>query len=112
MAQHRAYVNGYTVLLFVYGFVLVLAAVVLHSVAERGEEPQWAMRFVRNIEAVLAIACLAVAVLRSLGSPVGAPATAAISIVLSISFPFGTAAFIWWLVSIRKQELPAPPGPG
>jgi hypothetical protein len=111
MSQARTYVNGYTVLLFVYGFVLVLAAIVLHSVAAREGEPASALRFVRNIEAVLAVACLAVAVLRSLGSPVGAPATAAISIVLSISFPFGTAAFVWWLVRIRKQEMPAPPGP-
>lgn len=113
MSQGRTYVNAYTVLLFVYGFVLVLAAIVLHSVAGREPEAEaaWAMRFVRNIEALLAVACLAVATLRSLGSPIAAPATAAISIVLSISFPFGTAAFIWWLVSIRKREAPAPAAP-
>ncbi len=103
----RTYVNAYTVLLFVYGFVLVLAAIVLHSVAKGDVESAWSLRLVRNIEAALALACLAVAVLRSLGSAVAAPATAAISIVLSISFPFGTAAFVWWLVSIRKRERPA-----
>ncbi len=112
MPQARAYVHGYTVLLFVYGFFLVTAAITMYSMAAReAEDPAWAMRLAANFEAVLAAGCLTVAVLRSLGSQVAAPATSAISIVLSISFPFGTAAFVWWLVSIRKRERAAAPGP-
>lgn len=112
MPQAKAYVNGYTVLLFVYGFLLVAGTVVMYSVAAREEDTAWALRMAGNIEAILGAACLAVGVLRSRGSPVAGPATAAISIILSISFPFGTAAFVWWLVSIRKQERAAAPGPG
>jgi hypothetical protein len=111
VSQARGYVYGYTVLLFVYGFVLVMAAVMMHSVAAREGEDAWAMRLAGNIEAILAVGCLSVAVLRSRGSPLARPTTAAISMVLAISFPFGTAAFFWWLLDVRKQERPEAPGP-
>jgi hypothetical protein len=47
---------------------------------------------------------LSVAVLRSLRSPVAEPATVAVSVILLLWLPLGTAAFIYWLVSVRKRE--------
>jgi hypothetical protein len=106
MTQPSGYVHGYTVLLFVYGFFLVMAAVMMHSLAAQETEGAFGMRLAGNIQAILAVGCLVVALLRSRGSPLARPTTAAISIVLAISFPFGTAAFFWWLLSVRQQERP------
>ncbi len=97
-------VKGYTVLLWVFGFFLVVAAVMMHSMSAQEEESAWVFRMVRNMELVMAAACFLVATLRSIGSRIAGTATTAISIILATYFPFGTAAFIWWLVSVRKRE--------
>ena len=99
-------VKGYTVLLWVFGFFLVVSAVTMQSMAAQEEESAWVFRMVRDIEIAMAVACLLVATLRSIGSRIAGTATTAISIVFAIWFPFGTAAFIWWLVRVRKQEEP------
>jgi hypothetical protein len=47
---------------------------------------------------------IAVVVLRSLRSPLATAATATLNILWAPFIPFGTALFVWWLVSLRKQE--------
>ena len=97
-------VKGYTALLLVFFFGLGTAAMMMHELAGRAEEDAWTLRMVRNFQIAMAAACLAVAVLRSIGSRMAGAATIAISVVLAMWFPVGTAAFIWWLVSVRKRE--------
>jgi hypothetical protein len=60
------------------------------------------------IELVICVFALTVAVLRTKRSDLARPTTAAVSILLIIWAPFGTAAFIWWVGWVRKREkLPA-----
>jgi hypothetical protein len=61
------------------------------------------------IELVLGVFALTVAVLRTKRSELARPTTAAVSILLIIWAPFGTAAFIWWIGWVRRRErLPVP----
>ena len=89
-----------------FGLCLVLGAVTTHMVAERQEDP-WALLLVRNLEIVMATGCLLVSAFRALGSRLAGPATIAVSWILAVWFPFGTAAFIWWMIRVRKREDPA-----
>jgi hypothetical protein len=50
------------------------------------------------------VCATAVVVLRSRRSPLARPATAALNILWAPLIPFGTDLFVWWLVSLRKQE--------
>ncbi len=54
--------------------------------------------------AIVCIVALAVAILRSKGSPLARPTTAAVSILLALWLPLGTAMFIWWVAFVRRQE--------
>jgi hypothetical protein len=47
---------------------------------------------------------IAVVLFRSHRSPLAKSATAALNILWSPFIPFGTALFVWWLVSLRKEE--------
>lgn len=47
---------------------------------------------------------IAVVLLRSRRSPLARSATAAVNIIWAPFLPLGTALFVWWLVSLRKQE--------
>ena len=101
-------VQAYTITLFVLAGLMVLGAVMHHWMIGRAtEEVADVFVFVRNIELVMSLALITVAVLRAMDSPVAATATAAISILMAIWIPFGTGIFIWWLVSVRKREAPS-----
>ena len=54
------------------------------------------------------IACLLVAQLRRSRSAYSLPATTALSVWLAIDLPFGTAAFFYWLLRVRKHEAEEP----
>lgn len=47
---------------------------------------------------------LAVAALRFLGLPLARPVTTAVSFCLAVQLPFGTAAFLYWLLKVRENE--------
>jgi hypothetical protein len=62
------------------------------------------LRFVQITELLICIFALAVAVLRTRKSALAGPTTAAVSILLAIWVPLGTAAFIWWIGWVRHRE--------
>ena len=47
---------------------------------------------------------LAVATMRFVGSPRARPGTTVVSFLLAVQFPFGTAAFLYWLLKVRERE--------
>jgi hypothetical protein len=57
-------------------------------------------------DAILALACISwfTAFLRVIRSPAALPATRLLSIVLVLWVPFGTAAFVYWLLRVRELE--------
>lgn len=106
----HTFVNAYTVALFIISF-LAAAMIFSHEMIielsrqEADSEVVIAvLRFVQAFEALLALAAVTVAILRCRRSRLAHPTTSAISMVLTIWFPIGTAVFIWWLVSIRQRE--------
>lgn len=99
--------TGYTTLLLVSGVLLVIGTMTLFNIAGVYAEVGGALRILAWLEAIQAAGCLLVAALRARGLPVAAPATAAISILLTLWIPLGTAAFVWWLVRVRKDEAAA-----
>jgi hypothetical protein len=98
------YVTGYTLALVVSGILLAFGTMTLFGFAGVYAEAGWALRILAWLEAIQAAGCLLVAALRARGSAVAAPLTAAISILLSLWIPLGTAAFIWWLMRVRQEE--------
>lgn len=105
--ERPAYVEAYTILLMIVGLFFVLGAV-LHQwmIGRTGEDAAWAFRLVRNLEIVIAAAALLVAGFRAFDSRLAPPATAALSIFFALCFPFGTAVFLYWFLSVRKREAP------
>lgn len=99
-----SHVKSYTTLLWIAGFFMLVAAVLMHTMAQKEENEAWVFEMVRNIELVMALACFTVATLRSLGSRAAGTATAALSIVLALWVPFGTAIFFWWVFRVRERE--------
>jgi peptidoglycan biosynthesis protein MviN/MurJ (putative lipid II flippase) len=61
-------------------------------------------RCLQAIELVVFLFAVTVAILRSKNSELARPATAAVSILLAIWPPFGTAAFVWWVGWVRRRE--------
>jgi len=102
--QGARFVGGYTVALMVLGFLLLSSVIMMVAIALHGEEEAWPLYMVASLELLLAVACLAVAAFRARGSVLGAPATTALSLVLALAFPYGTAVFLWWLLHVRKRE--------
>ena len=105
-----AYVVTYTVCLFVVS-ALSAMMVFAHQMfiemirqEDEGEIPIALFRFLQAVDVILCLATLAVGVLRSRQSPLAGPTTAAVSILLVMWLPFGTAMFIWWVVWVRRQE--------
>ena len=99
MPSRPSYVPAYTVCLFV---VSVLAAMTLFS-------HQMMMEIFRQKNGNEILTAVfrflqAVGVLRSRKSPLARPTTAAVSILLAVWFPFGTAIFIWWVAWVRRRE--------
>jgi len=98
------HVKGYTVLLWLFGFVLAYGAMTFHTLADGESGDARAFEMIGNSLALVAVGCLVVAAVRSMNFRVAGTATAAISIILALSFPLGTAMFLWWLLSVRKRE--------
>ena len=103
-SEQVSYVKSFTIVLWVAGFFMLLGAVVMHSMAQKEQDMAWTFEMARNIELVLALACFSVATLRSMRSRLAGTTTAALSIVLALSFPLGTALFFWWVFSVRVRE--------
>ncbi len=61
-------------------------------------------RCIQATELICAALGITAGCLRVYGSRLATPATAAVSILLIVWFPLGTAAFIWWVARVRKQE--------
>ena len=106
----RRFVKAYTVYLFVLA-VLALMMVFSHQMlleimVANGDNVviRAVFRYLQAIEAVVFLSALAVAMLRTRGSDLAAPTTAALSIFLVMWFPLGTAAFIWWVGWVRRSE--------
>jgi hypothetical protein len=101
------FVRGYTTALMVLGIFFVFG-IVTHQwlIGQEDTEPDLAgiLRFVRNIEVVLALLCIGAAVLRAQGARIAPTVTAAVSIVLAFGFPVGTAVFAYWILSVRPRE--------
>jgi len=97
---------SYTVVLFVVaGFSLIAAfnhEFLIRRMANDVVTP--ILRLVQTIEAILFVLALIVGVLRTYRSPLAPPTTAAVSILLALWVPFGTAAFIYWVGWVRKHE--------
>ena len=68
-----------------------------------GLSPEY-IRAVQGIQGILFLITLVVAILRVRRSELARAATAAVSILLILWFPFGTAAFIWWVGWVRPTE--------
>ncbi len=105
-----ACVVAYTVCLFIVS-ALAAMTVFAHQMfiemfrqEDESEIPIAIFHFLQAVEVILCIATLAVGVLRSRMSPLAGPTTVAVSILLAIWVPFGTAMFIWWVVWVRRQE--------
>ena len=102
--------SAYTVYLYVVGG-LALMMVFSHQmllVITTAEEPntflRGVLRSLQAIELVVFFFAITVAVLRSKKSDLARPTTAAVSILLAMWVPFGTAAFIWWVGWVRRRE--------
>lgn len=104
------YVVAYTVCLFVVSglaAMMVFAHQMLIVLLRQDNESETLtaiFRFLQAVEAILCLATLAVGVLRSRKSPLAGPTTVAVSILLAMWVPFGTAMFIWWVAWVRRRE--------
>jgi hypothetical protein len=79
-------------------------AEVLAGLPGGAEAEAWNVLLVRNAVIAFASVILCVALLRSVGARIARTATPAISVLLAVVVPVGTAAFAWWFFSIRKRE--------
>jgi uncharacterized membrane protein YobD (UPF0266 family) len=102
-----AFVNTYTIVLYVLaGFALLTA--VSHGfiirLVEGDDVVVLVLRFVQTIEAIIFLFALVVAVLRTYRVRAAVPATVALSILMIFWVPFGTAGFVYWLGWVRRRE--------
>ena len=102
----------YTVVLFALGAVALLNMFSLQlSVDITSGDPeitssqfQAVIRYVQATFGFLAAAYCVVGILRVRCSTFAPSATALMSIVSVLLFPFGTAAFVYWIGWVRKRE--------
>ncbi len=103
-------VKAYTVILFTLsglGLLMVISHVFLIRLMESEGADQLAilvLQFCQWIEAVYFVFGIVVGLLRVYHSPLARPLTMALSILLIIWPPFGTAAFVYWLGWVRRRE--------
>lgn len=109
--EHRPrYVSAYTVCLYVIGglaLMMVFSHQLVVEFLEEEEEDHVLMvvlRFVQAIEVIVFVYAVTVATLRAKNSPLAAPTTTALSILLVFWPPWGTAVFIWWVGWVRRRE--------
>ncbi len=102
-------VRSYTILLFLMGalfFLFIVFSVFIlmlppeyHSTYNQMNVIVWTLVYI-----VMTIGCWCAAFLRIYESSYALPVTAIMSYLLIILFPFGTAAFIYWIGWVRKKE--------
>jgi hypothetical protein len=96
----------YSFVLLGVGLFCLLGGVFLAgSGAQSDAQDLAASRFAANNLLYLGAISLAAALVRWLRLPIYRPVTAAVSILLLISFPVGTFAFFYWLTKVRPHEL-------
>jgi len=103
----RTYTMTLAILSIIYTGLLSLKIFLINNPPEflTAHNPSLEMLTV-PVYAFLAIFCLATAVLRFRKSPYALFATNAISILLVVWIPFGTAASVYWFGWVRKKEKP------
>jgi len=102
----------YTVILFALGAMALLNVFSLQltvDIAPRDTELtasqfRAVLRYVQVTAGFLAVAYCVVGILRVRSSTFAPPATALMSIVSLLLFPFGTATFVYWVGWVRKRE--------
>ena len=97
------YVKGYSTALLILGALQLLGALQMRS-SDATPSIAFSYSLISNILILIGIACLVVSLLRWMRSTVALPATAALSIVLLIGFPFGTILSLYWLTRVRQKE--------
>jgi hypothetical protein len=99
---------SYTVILFVLAGLALIAIAnhefLIRTAANKVELVIAVMRCVQVLEAIIFLFAVTVGILRTYRSPLAWPTTAAVSILLAVWVPFGTAAFIYWVGWVRKPE--------
>jgi hypothetical protein len=102
----------YTVVLFALGAVALFNVFSLQFSADiasgntelTSSQFQALIRFAQATALFLAAAYFAVGILRVRSSSLAPSATALLSVVSLLVFPFGTAAFVYWVGWVRKRE--------
>jgi hypothetical protein len=100
-------VRGYTLAMGIVAAFFGLGAV---SMFASSKEPgldlsvRWVYEFAALMSVAFAVVAGFVTYLRARSSSYAPGATAAFNVVLALFFPFGTAAFLYWLLAIRKRE--------
>jgi cytochrome bd-type quinol oxidase subunit 2 len=110
------FVQSYTVIFFALGavalvnvFTLQLSLDLYPGDAEAASSQFRAViRYVQATALIWAVAYCVVGILRVRGLVLARTATALLSVVSLFLFPFGTAAFIYWLGWVRKREMVSP----
>jgi hypothetical protein len=106
-ADTTTLVRGYTLALGVVAVFLALGAVSIYSTAENPTvDPTilWAFTLAARMNLAFAAITGLVALLRARDSSYAIGATTALNVLLSLLFPFGTAAFLYWWFVVRKRE--------
>ena len=100
-------VPGYTVALGAIAALFLVGALSLASITgnpELDEDLLWMYELSARVGLALAAITALVVALRVRESRYAPSATAILSVFLVLYVPFGTAAFIYWVVSVRKRE--------
>lgn len=100
---------SYTVILLVLAGLALMATAsheFLIRTASQDEIVAAVLRFVQAVEVIIFLLAVTAAVLRTYRSRLALPVTAAVSILLVLWVPFGTAAFTYWVGWVRKRERP------
>jgi len=98
------FVAAYTVALAVVAVALLAQASLLHDPRKHALGARDLMGFLYFGELFLAAACVAVAALRLRRNRLASPLTHGLQLPLLFAFPFGTAAFFWWVFGVRRRE--------
>jgi hypothetical protein len=84
-------------------FAAMSSLFIVSSVARSYSQPGFTA-FAIALFSLLATLSAVVVVLRVRRSPLARSATAAHNVFWAIFFPFGTALWLWWLLSVRRYE--------
>ena len=101
-------VRSYTVVLGILGllsflFLAIKIILVIHPPEDYLAQNQMAILLI-PLYLLFSLSCWITTILRTKKSPLASFATRATSYILIAWFPFGTAAFFYWIGKIRKRE--------